>query len=169
MLIALSLVVAYLRWCWRQCPCRAVVANVFLWAVVLNYIWEVGQLPLFAEFDNFHLLAALRHCAWYTLGDATMVICLYALGAWGHRTWGWGLRLHRLDWLWLPVAGMLMAMIIERLALAFGRWQYGLSMPLLSGLEVGIFPVLQMGLLPLLSVLLAGRLVPNVPLDAPDT
>ena len=168
LLIVLSISVAYLRWRWRQCPRRAVVANAFLCAVLLNYIWEVGQLPLFAGFAPFHLLVALRHCAWYTLGDATIVICLYALGAWGHRTWGWGLRLHRLDWLWLPVAGMLVAMIMERLALDFGRWQYGPYMPLLSGLEVGILPVLQMGLLPLLSVLLAGMLVSNVTRDAQD-
>jgi hypothetical protein len=134
------------------------VASVFLWAVVLNYIWEVGQLPLFAGFANFHLFAALRHCAWYTLGDATIVLCLYTLGAWGHRSWGWGLRPRWADWLWLPLTGILVAVIMERLALGVGRWQYGPYMPLLPGLDVGVLPVVQMGLLSLLSVLLAGRL-----------
>jgi hypothetical protein len=98
-------VIALLRWLWRQRPRRAVVANVFLWVT-------------------------LRHCAWYTLGDATIVISLYALGAWGHRSWGWGLR--RVDGLWLPLAGILVAMVMERLALDFGRWQYGPDMPTLA-------------------------------------
>ena len=156
--------VVFLRWRWRQCPPRAVVANVFLGALVLNYAWEIGQLPLFAGFANFHLLTALRHCVWYTLGDAAIVISLYAIGAWGHRTWGWGLRLQRIDWLWLPLGGMLVALVMERLALDFGRWQYGPDMPLLPGVAVGLLPVVQMGFLPLLSMLLASRLVPT-----PDT
>lgn len=146
-----------LRWRWRRSPPCAVVANVFLSALVLNYIWEIGQLPLFAGFATFHLLVALRHCAWYTLGDATIVISLYALGALGHRAWGWGLHLRWLDWLWLPLAGMLVAMGMERVAIHVGRWQYGPAMPMLPGLEVGLLPVVQMGLLPLVSILVAKR------------
>jgi hypothetical protein len=73
-----------------------------------------------------------------------------------------------MDWLWLPVAGMSLAIIMERLALDFGRWQYGPHMPVLPGLEVGILPVVQMALLPLLSVRLASRLVPNLALGAPN-
>ncbi len=61
---------------------------------------------------------------------------------------------------------MLVAVVIERLALNFGRWQYGSDMPILLGLEVGLLPVVQMGVLPLLSVLLASRLVPNAACDA---
>ena len=141
------------------------VANVFLCALILNYVWEIAQMPLFENLANTPLLAALRHCAWYTLGDATIVICLYALGTWGHRTWEWGLRLHRVDCLWLPLAGMLVAVVMERLALNFERWQYGSDMPILLGLEVGLLPVVQMGTLPLLSVLLASRLVPNAACD----
>jgi uncharacterized protein (DUF486 family) len=169
LVIAVSLGVVFLRWRWRRRPHCAIVANVFLCALVLNYIWEIAQLPLFTGFTTFHLLTALRHCAWYTLGDATIVICLYALGAWRHRTWGWGLQLHRFDWLWLPCAGMLVAMIMERLALDFGRWQYGPHMPVLPGVEVGLLPVVQMGFLPLLSVLLAKRLVPHVAREARHT
>jgi hypothetical protein len=166
LLIAITLGVALLRWYWRRRSHHAIVAHVFLCAVILNYIWEIGQLPLFAGFATFHFLTALYHCAWYTLGDATIVISLYTLGAWGHSTWGWGLCLHRLDWLWLPIAGVIVAIVVETLALDFGRWQYSPHMPVLPGLEVGILPVVQMALLPLLSVLLARRLVPNIMLNA---
>jgi hypothetical protein len=160
--VTAATIAALLRWLWRQRPRRAVVTNVFLWAIVLNYIWEVGQLPLFAGFASFHLWTAVRHCAWYTLGDATIVISLYGLGALGHRSWGWGLRLHRVDWLWLPLAGILVAIVIERLALHFGRWQYSPDMPTLPGVAVGVLPVVQMGLLPLLSIVLARCFVAHV-------
>jgi hypothetical protein len=155
-----------MRWRWQRCPGRAVVANIFLGAVVFNYTWEIGQLSLFAGFVNVHVFDAVRHCAWYTLGDATIVLCLYAMGAWGHRTWGWGLHLNWFDWLWPPLTGMLVAISMERFALDVGRWQYGPHMPLLPGVDVGILPVVQMGLLPLLSVLLASRLAPTVAPDA---
>jgi hypothetical protein len=166
LLIAISLGVAFWRWHWRRRPHHAVVANVFLCAVVFNYLWEMGQLPLFAGFATFHLLTALHHCAWYTLGDATIVISLYTLGAWGHRTWGWGLHPHWIDWLWLPITGMIVAILMERLALDVGRWQYGPHMPVLPGLEVGILPVVQMALLPLWSVLVARWLGSNLALKA---
>lgn len=165
LLIAVSTIVAWLRWHWRRCPRHAVVANVFLCALALNYVWEIAQLPLFEGLANTHLLADLRHCAWYTFGDASIVICLYAVGAWRHRTWGWGLRPHRVDWLWLPLVGMLVAVVMERLALNFERWHYGTDMLVLPGLAVGLLPVVQMGVLPLLSVLLAGCLAPNVTSD----
>ncbi len=97
LIIGVSIGVAWLRWRWRRCPHHAVVANVFLCALILIYVWEIAQMPLFESLANTSLLAALRHCAWYTLGDATIVICLYALGTWGYRSWGWGLRLHRVD------------------------------------------------------------------------
>ena len=76
------------------------------------------------------------------------------------------MHLHRIDWLWLPITGMSVAIIMERLALDVGRWQYGPHMPVLPGLEVGILPVVQMALLPLWSVLVARRWVPNLALEA---
>ena len=157
--IVLSISVIGLRLRWRRDPSRAVIANVCLGAVILNTLWEIAQLPLFAGFASFDLFAALQHCAWYVLGDASIIMSLYTLGAWGHGTWAWGLRLHRLDWLWLPLTGMLVAVVIELLALYFGRWQYAPAMPVLPGIAVGVLPVVQMGLLPLLSIVLASRCV----------
>lgn len=159
LIIVLSLGVLGLRRRWRRDPPRAVIANVFLWAILLNALWEMAQLPLFAGYASFDLFAALQHCAWYVLGDASIILSLYTLGAWGHRTWAWGLRLRRFDWLWLPMTGALAAVLIELLSLYFGRWQYGPDMPVLPGLAVGVLPVLQMGLLPVLSVFLANRCV----------
>jgi hypothetical protein len=159
LLILVTILAAVLRWRWRQYPHRAVIATVFLWSIALNYIWEVGQIPLFEGFASASFLTAVWHCAWYTLGDACIVMTLYALGAWVHRFWGWGLRPRWRDGLWLPLAGILVALGMERLALAVGRWAYNSDMPLLPVVEVGLLPVAQMALLPLLSVVLASRFV----------
>ena len=161
LMIMVTILVAVLRWRWRQYPHRAVIANVFLWSIVLNYVWEVGQIPLFEGFSSASFLTAVWHCAWYTLGDACIVITLYALGAWGYHSWGWGLQPRWCDGLWLPLAGILVALGMERLALAVGRWAYNADMPLLPVVEVGLLPVVQMALLPLLSVVLASRFVPR--------
>jgi hypothetical protein len=139
-----------------------VIAHVFLGAFGLNALWEIGQLPLCAGCANVHLPTVLRHCAWYTFSDATLVPGLYALGAVGHGTWGSGLRLQGRDGLWLPFAGILVTISMERLAWDVGRWQSGPDMPLLPGVSVRILPVVQMGAWPWLSVCLASRLVPMV-------
>ena len=159
--IMMTTMVAFLRWRWRQRPHCAVVANVFLWSIALNYIWEVSQVSLFEGFATIPFFAAVRHCAWYTLGDASIVMSLYALGAWGYHSWAWGLRPRWRDGLWLSLAGMLVAIGMEHLALAVGRWQYAPAMPVLPGVAVGVLPVVQMGLLPVLSVVLASRCIPR--------
>jgi hypothetical protein len=161
LLIMVTLMVAVLRWHWRQYPRGAVVANVFLWSIALNYIWEVAQMPAFEGFASASFLTVVWHCAWYTLGDAFIVITLYALGAWSYHSWGWGLQPRWRDGLWLPLAGTLVAFGMERLALVVGRWEYNLDMPLLPIIKVGLLPVVQMAFLPLLSVVLASRFVPS--------
>lgn len=165
LIIGISLIIGLIRWRWQQTFWSVMTANLFLWAVFLNYLWELSQLPLFQGFASFHLGVALEHCAWYTLGDATIVLSLYALGAWWRGTWNWGFRLQWRDYLWFPLMGMFVAIVIEYLALAWGRWEYGADMPLVPGMSVALLPVIQMSVLPLLSVRLAARFVPAAALQ----
>lgn len=51
------------------------------------------------------------------------------------------------------------AVAIERAALAVGRWSYTSTMPVFPGLEVGLWPVLQMPLIVSVSFTAASRLL----------
>ena len=44
--------------------------------------------------------------------------------------------------------GFLLATVVEKYALANGLWAYNHQMPIISGLNVGLTPVLQMMLIP---------------------
>jgi hypothetical protein len=57
----------------------------------------------------------------------------------------------------LSACGALSAVLVELVALRFGWWRYSPRMPVISlfGWDIGVLPVLQMALLPLVSLLLA--------------
>jgi hypothetical protein len=45
-------------------------------------------------------------------------------------------------------AGMILALIVEKISLDLERWSYFPGMPLIPGIDVGLTPVLQMVLIP---------------------
>jgi len=59
----------------------------------------------------------------------------------------------------LVVVGLVLGVANELLALAFGRWWYTAAMPLLPWYHVGLWPVLQLLLLPLLTFYLVKKII----------
>lgn len=55
------------------------------------------------------------------------------------------------------LTGALSAVVFEKIAIYWGLWEYG-DMPIIPGLEVGLLPVLQFAILPLVSFLAASSL-----------
>lgn len=58
----------------------------------------------------------------------------------------------------LVVLGALTAVVLEWHALQTGRWTYNALMPLIPGLRVGVYPVLQMAVVPVVAASLSGFL-----------
>ena len=124
-----------------------VLVMVYSIAVALNYPWELAQSPLFTPAS---LIGNVWfHCFISSLGDGMMVLLLFGF------VW---LALRRCDWFIRPglrgygvllVAGALLAVLIEWIAVhVIHRWTYTAAMPLVPGLAIGLVPVLQMVLLP---------------------
>ena len=123
------------------------LAAVFVISVLLNFPWEVAQMPLYVEDGNW--LEFALHCVIPSLGDGLIVMLIFCVG--------WAVQ-GRSDWTdqpgWAAYALMLttgfsVAVIVEWLGF-YGliRWSYTASMPLLPGLGIGVVPVLQMLILP---------------------
>jgi len=122
--------------------------TVFAVAVIVNYLWELAQAPLYAGLESYDT-RVFWHCFATSLGDGSMVLLIVAAG--------W-ITLKRLDWFERPgiagyvvmlIAGLLLAVLVEWLGLhVLRRWQYSERMPLLRGLGVGIAPIAQMLCLP---------------------
>ena len=129
--------------------------NVATFALLLNFAWEILQAPLYAGMAGLPHAQVTMACLQATVGD--MVIMLLAYGAvavvarsrrWIVATSGWQLA-------GFIAIGVSITAAIEWLATRghwVQSWSYLPAMPLLPGTGIGLAPLLQWVLLPLLTV-----------------
>ena len=124
------------------------MAAIYVVAVLVNYPWELAQAPLYAGMESFR--AVWWHCFVASLGDGLLVLGIFATG-WvvlRRHTWfvhpgiqGYGVML---------MTGLVLGIAIEWIAVhRLGRWMYTGQMPLVPGFAIGVVPVAQMLILPL--------------------
>ena len=152
---------------------RAVVAvtgspefNVATFALLLNFVWEMLQAPLYVGMAGMPHAQVVRACLQATLGD--MVIMLLAYGAVAvvalSRRWIVAARGRQLA-LFVAI-GVAITAGIEWLAtggLWVQSWNYLPAMPLVPGTSIGIAPLLQWVVLPLLTVWFVRRQLSTAP------
>ncbi|MEO7475251.1 MAG: hypothetical protein ABI860_10715 [Gemmatimonadales bacterium] len=128
-----------------------------LFAFLLHFVWEMLQVPLYARLGAARHWQAVLLCARATGGDVAMALASYGAAAlWTH------------DRLWLsrsaggsgrPIClatGLLTTVVLERLNVyVWQTWTYTPAMPTLFG--IGLAPVLQWLVVPLLTLWLARR------------
>ena len=134
--------------------------NVMLFALLLNYPWELIQAPLFEGMAGGPHWEAVRACTQAALGDAVIMLVAY----WGvavlRRSRAWIVAPRWRDLLLLSSIGVGITVVIELLALNGAwvtRWTYSALMPVIPGVGIGLIPVLQWVLLPPLTAALVGR------------
>ena len=135
--------------------------RVLVVAFLLNWFWEATHAAAYVE-STGPFLYRLRHCLPMAGTDALWTLALWAIvtGA-----------LQRRDSAWRLVAtatlGAVSAVAVEHVALADRRWTYNALMPIVPIVDVGLWPVAQMTILPVITVWLAGvrptRLPPSDP------
>lgn len=123
-------------------------ARVFLWAVGLNFLWEMAQAYAYTGMPPSTFSATLM------CGKASLVDGLFVLGIF----WAGTVVFSRVDWIDRPglpgyflmtAAGVLISAMVELNAVYhLGKWGYQRIMPQIPFLGVGALPVLQMVLLP---------------------
>ncbi len=132
------------------------VLRVLAVAFLLNWIWEATHAAAYVE-STGPFLYRLRHCLPMAGTDALWTLALWAIATGAIR---------RPDSAWRLAAvaalGAVSAVAVERVALADGRWTYNALMPIVPIVDVGLWPVAQMTILPLITVWLA-RAWPNAP------
>lgn len=124
---------------------------------ILNISWEFMQAPLYAKMITSSHHAAL--CSLAAIADMimTLVLCLFFEFLYGEVTW---LKPHRVCWMML--AGFAGATVSEYVHLRAGNWVYASTMPLLPVVHVGLAPIAQFTILPVLSYFVAARLYPGL-------
>jgi len=87
------------------------------------------------------------------VGDVGIILGIYAAGALSAADLSWGLRGRWNIYVTAAVLGLAYAVLVEHAALSAGRWSYTKRMPVMSVLGAGLWPLLQMTLLPPLTFL----------------
>ena len=131
----------------------SVLALLVNTAFITNFAWEMTQAPFFANIADERFLSHALMCLAATLGDLLILAVTYSGVALLVRDPGWigRPRAGRLA-AWI-VLGLAATVVLERNALASGRWQYSASMPVVAG--VGLVPLAQWIIIPLLIVAVA--------------
>ncbi len=121
---------------------------VFIVAVLLNYLWELAQAPLYVGLEDYNA-GVLWHCFVASLGDGIMVLLIVAAGWFTLRQSDWFLRPGVRGYLVIITAGLVLAVLVEWVAVhVLNRWEYTENMPKLPGLDIGLVPIAQMLVLP---------------------
>lgn len=117
---------------------------------ILNLVWENLQMTLYTGYAP-HILWGIN-CLVATLGDILIVLVMYAVVAIKSGKFNWAKNYKRADIFLFLGLGVLIAIFFEKYALATNRYEYSSSMPVIPLIKVGLIPVLQMLILPIVSI-----------------
>lgn len=137
--------------------------NIVIFALLLNFPWEVLQAPLFDGMAKAPHWSATKACGLATIGDGLIALVAYCLVAASVRDRRWILRPGARQVVGFVVVGLMITVVGERLAIGpLDRWAYAPAMPIIPFVGVGGAPILQWLALPPLEIWFVRRqLGPN--------
>ena len=136
-------------------PTRNPELNLVVFALLLNFPWETLQAPLFVGMGEAPFSEAIRNCLQATLGDAVIMLLAYWMVSVAIRNRRWVLAPRAAHLIGFIVMGVSITAVIEWLATRghwIGSWTYSRAMPVLPGVGIGLAPLLQWVVVPLLVV-----------------
>lgn len=108
--------------------------SIFIIAFILNWVWEILHSALYSNYQggpitNFILFRA-------AIGDAAIISILVFIAQ--------KLKLNKS--LFVVFGGLVVATVIEILALQTGRWAYNTLMPTIPIIKIGLTPTIQLAI-----------------------
>ncbi len=127
--------------------------NVAIFAFLLNFVWEMWQIPFFAVTPSDPHWVGVVACTRATFGDAAISLVAFWSVATFARSRSWILDSSPSQVGIFVAVGVVITILLEFLATGpFERWAYTELMPKLPVLGTGILPLLQWILLPPLTI-----------------
>lgn len=125
-------------------------------ALLLHFLWEILQVPLYQGMAEAGHWSAVLRCAQATGGDVVIAWTAYCIGSWSAGDRLWLGPLHRRPLALYFSSGMVITVGLEWLNVySWKEWAYGSAMPVIAG--VGLAPILQWIVIPILTLWLARR------------
>ena len=130
--------------------------HISIFAFLLNFVWELLQMPLFAGFADFQFYQVVLHCSKATFGDVVISLVAFAGACLITRSRMWIISMNKSGVVAFLAIGLAITIAFELLATGpLNRWEYSELMPTVVG--VGAAPVAQWVILPLLQLWLVKR------------
>ncbi len=124
------------------------IINIITLAIPINFIWEMVQMPLYKNMP-WNLDTAL-FCFVASIGDAVMILLIFFAVALLIKDKEWLQNLNIRNVFLTLFVGFIIAVLVEQYALNNDMWSYNKIMPRIPFWNIGIVPVLQMLILPLI-------------------
>lgn len=142
----------------RPTPLDWPETNIALFAFLLHLPWELFQLPLFLMDSALTVYETVLHCTRAAAGDVLIALASFWAAVLLVRDRLWVLRPPRRALAAYLASGLAITIVFELLATGpLARWAYSDLMPVGPLLGIGLSPVLQWILLPLLLLWIVRR------------
>jgi hypothetical protein len=125
--------------------------NIYIFAFLLNFVWEMLQMPLFAlPPADTPYWPVITMCAAATVADGFIMLIAFWTASAFARSRYWFVAGERSHVLIFLITGLAITSAIELIATEMGVWAYSPLMPVLFG--VGLSPFMQWVLPPLITL-----------------
>lgn len=124
----------------------------FIAAIFFNFFWEISHANLYQWLPPME--KTIGHLFWFSIKDALFYLFFILLVALVTRSLFWFKKPKVWSIILLATIGLLVATFVEYNALNSGKWAYASSMPVIPILDVGLTPILQMSIGPVVVVIL---------------
>ncbi|AFZ38378.1 hypothetical protein Sta7437_4955 (plasmid) [Stanieria cyanosphaera PCC 7437] len=132
--------------------------NVAIFSFLLNFLWEMQQMPFFKVSPEFTCTDVVNNCTLATVGDVGISLAAFGTVAVLSKSRRWILQPNWWQVSIFILVGIVITIIFEALATGIlNRWQYEDIMPTLPFLGTGLSPVLQWLIIPPLIVWFVSR------------
>ena len=127
--------------------------NVAVFSFLLNFIWEMWQIPFFAALSTAPHWVGVAACTQATVGDAAIsLVAFWSVAALARSRW-WIIHSTPSEVVGFIAVGVVITIVFEALATGpLERWSYTPLMPTVPVLGTGILPLVQWIVLPPLTV-----------------
>ncbi len=126
-------------------------AVIALELFALNFLWEVGQARFYASMKGLPIWSATWLCTRAAAADVALLVLWFVIAALVASDAAWPVHPTAKPIATFFALCLLATVGIEHWAIATRRWTYSDDMPVIFG--VGVLPLLQWILIPVLSVL----------------
>lgn len=135
--------------------------NIFILFVVIvsvltNIVWENFHSPFYSTYSRLLSTSKFSIC---TIMDTLIMLALYFLFTHLFKDFFWIKKIGLARITLVVLIGGIAGVVIEKLSLSFKLWSYNNKMPRVPVVNVGLWPVLQLMVLPIIVYYLSFILV----------